>query len=241
MNSASIKDAPPDQFRVGEVWESPKGQIYTVYAITPGRPKMATLRLGVNNPLGKKVVRPWDAVIANGQFWVRESTPEAKEVYTPEWFDQLEATSKAEHEALLAEFPPGTISEERTDAHQIMEVARICANWMRLMNHKELRHVGPFLSYPFGPFGEPFRMPRRIRMATGMVHAGTKIRSLHPTSGGILTAQRDRRISIHEINSGYIKWDERETVSAIVQPTAMWSGSGGYWNYVDLNDVELFI
>lgn len=80
------KEAPPDQFRSGDVWESPRGTVYKcVETFFPGTgakacpgprrgTKKAVLRVGEDGS-GKRVVRDWDAIgsIDRGQFWVRKS------------------------------------------------------------------------------------------------------------------------------------------------------------------------
>lgn len=53
-----------DCFVPGQVWESPRGSLYTVigYVEKPGKRKQAVLRLGENGQ-GRKQLRDWDAVV----------------------------------------------------------------------------------------------------------------------------------------------------------------------------------
>ena len=55
-----ISDDRVCSFHDGQVWESPRGFLYRVMAVTRGG--KATLRLGSDGS-GRKVVRDWDAVI----------------------------------------------------------------------------------------------------------------------------------------------------------------------------------
>lgn len=79
-NNTTEGDEPdPFSFRVGDVWESPRGTIYKCtgeYISTKnGRPiQKRILRAGVNGD-GKKITRDWDDVgsLDRGQFWVRHS------------------------------------------------------------------------------------------------------------------------------------------------------------------------
>lgn len=57
------KHSPGEVFQPGEVWESPKGQLWKVleYAYRPGKPKQALMRLGEGGT-GRKAERDWDGV-----------------------------------------------------------------------------------------------------------------------------------------------------------------------------------
>ena len=46
-------------FEIGQIWMSPRGSLYHVVGIEPGRPRQAVLRMG---GIGRKVRRPWDHV-----------------------------------------------------------------------------------------------------------------------------------------------------------------------------------
>lgn len=82
--TAEGKEPDPCSFRVGDVWESPRGTIYKCTeeyfsgSAATGGPrrgvKKVVLRVGEDGS-GKRVVRDWDAVgsISGGQFWVRHS------------------------------------------------------------------------------------------------------------------------------------------------------------------------
>lgn len=72
-----------DSFRIGDVWESPRGTLYKCTEVRfqgagdglslPRRGvKKAVLRAGADGA-GKRIVRDWDAVVAGGQFWIRHS------------------------------------------------------------------------------------------------------------------------------------------------------------------------
>ena len=65
----------PDQFRQGDIWESPRGTTYLVTEILPGKPRKAVLREGKTGA-GKRVTRDWDAVgsFERGQYWVRQKS-----------------------------------------------------------------------------------------------------------------------------------------------------------------------
>ena len=84
--SAALKEASPDQFRPGDIWESPRGTVYKcTETFFPGQgkegdpsprrgTKKAVLRQGEDGS-GKRVLRDWDAIgtIDSGQFWVRRT------------------------------------------------------------------------------------------------------------------------------------------------------------------------
>lgn len=65
------REPDADQFRVGDVWETPRGFLYRVVAIY-GR--VAVLRAGSSGERGRLVRRAWDDIGAHsGRPWVRVS------------------------------------------------------------------------------------------------------------------------------------------------------------------------
>ncbi len=80
MNKAnsSIAEADPSCFRVGDVWESPRGQAYRVSEARsqPGKRKQVRLvSIPSDGSKPKSTWKDWDAIgsIDRGQFWVRLS------------------------------------------------------------------------------------------------------------------------------------------------------------------------
>lgn len=65
------REPDADQFRVGDIWETPRGFLYRVVAVENGT---AILRAGSSGDSGKLVRRAWDAIGAHtGRPWVRVS------------------------------------------------------------------------------------------------------------------------------------------------------------------------
>ena len=61
-----------DQFRVGDVWETPRGALYRVVEVRIGG--QAILRAGAAGERGRIVRRAWDAIGAHtASPWVRLS------------------------------------------------------------------------------------------------------------------------------------------------------------------------
>lgn len=67
-----ISDDRVNSFHAGQVWESPRGFLYRVEAVTDGGQAVLRLR---RDGSGRKVLRPWDAVIG---WWLEDDGQEDK-------------------------------------------------------------------------------------------------------------------------------------------------------------------
>tara|TARA_B100001105_G_scaffold77022_1_gene60906 strand:- start:2555 stop:3004 length:450 start_codon:yes stop_codon:yes gene_type:complete len=146
-------------------------------------------------------------------------------MFTPESLLALAAESEASYLELLAQHPPGTIHDGRNEARRSMEHATACALWMERNGHKELAYVGPFGSMPFS-------RDARVRVRKGAVVHGIKV----PNGGA--PAKTSRVVTVHSVDKGYVWHDGPEGRDAVHQPKVHWAGAGGYWRWVDANDVE---
>ncbi|WP_404667049.1 hypothetical protein [Roseateles asaccharophilus] len=142
---------------------------------------------------------------------------------TAEGLLAIAVEADAEYQRLLALHPPGTFNAERNDAREKAEQALICAQWMEKQGATTLAFVGPL--------GDaPFKRGDLVRVRKGAIMRSTNPKV--PRQGQAYMGTRP--IKIHGIDRGYLR--DREEV---VQPRINWAGTGGYWCWVEANDVEL--
>lgn len=67
---SAIIPPPPDCFRVGDWWHSPKGFRYLIVSRSPDPGRVVGMRAGGH---GRLQYRTWDSVITKAGSWVRES------------------------------------------------------------------------------------------------------------------------------------------------------------------------
>ena len=145
---------------------------------------------------------------------------------SPESLLELATSSEAEYRELQKLHPPGTVHDRRNEARRSMEEAMACAAWMEKNGHKELAYVGPFGSLPFS-------RGVRVRVRKGAVVHGIKV-----PKGGV-PAKTSHIVTVHSVDKGYVWHDGPDGRDAVHQPRIHWAGTGGYWRWVDANDVEL--
>lgn len=156
--------------------------------------------------------------------------------YTPEHLREIAAKAKADYEEYSKTHGPGTVHDLRNKAWRVMREADSCARWMEAMGYSELANVGPFTSVNF-------TKGQKVR-----IRAGAKIRSLHPSRGGMIVITRARVVTLHDVYRGRCDAEgfhrtrassnEEALQASVRQPEVVWAGTGGYWCHADLNDVE---
>ena len=66
-----------------------------------------------------------------------------------------------------------------------------------------------------------------------LIKKGARIESTHPQIEGVALAKRSYFVQIHDAYEGY-------TVDGEAHPSRVtWAGSGGYWKWCPLGDVEV--
>jgi hypothetical protein len=133
--------------------------------------------------------------------------------------------AQARYEALRVQFPPGTVHAGRNDAYREAEEAAACATWMAKQGIDRLVSVVPFSTIALE------------RGAVVRIAKGARIFSTHPSvprEG--LQARCAQQVKLHFIDRGYV--DGRSTDPIIVQGKVQWAGTGGYWRWTDINNVE---
>lgn len=141
----------------------------------------------------------------------------------------LQTASEAEirYKALLLEHPPGTYSKERNDAFDLMERALFCACWMEQEGLSAIVNVGPFM-------GVALDRGQRAR-----IKKGAQVFSTHPqvTRAG-KTLSRAQVVKVHDLDRGYIDQYHGQGEQRLVQGKVTWVGTGGYWFWTDVNNIE---
>ena len=133
------------------------------------------------------------------------------------------------YDALLQKHPSGTFNEERNLARQESATLMACAEWMMDNNIDQMANVGPLI-------GTPVKKGQRVRVRKGAKVTGT----FQGGKEGIILA-RSQVVTVHALDKGYLNFLEgRDRKSPkMVQSRVVWAGSGGYWRYAELNDVEV--
>ena len=155
-------------------------------------------------------------------------------MFTKESLRQTADEAEKTYRELLVLHPPGTVHHERNDAHDLMERARLCADWMEVHGIAETANIGPFMT----------NLPKRGQKVR--IRRGANIFSTDPKiarEGEI--AQRARVVTLDSVFEGYIdnhrgrKWVDERHAPAVVQARVHWAGAGGYWRWTDIENVEL--
>jgi len=149
-------------------------------------------------------------------------------MFTPESLLAIAAEAEARYQALLAEHPPGTINQERNDAYDLAEKALVCAEWLERSGRGSLAYVGPFGTLPFG-------RGSRVRIRKGAIIRSTKPGT--PREG--VPAKTTHVVTVHDIHCGFASTWGSLGEEKVRQPAVNWAGDGGYWRWVDANDVEV--
>lgn len=66
------------------------------------------------------------------------------------------------------------------------------------------------------------------------VKKGARISSTHPSHDGVKIAGRSYQVEVYTSFRGYRSADGED-----IPPTVHWAGSGGYWKWCPLEDVEV--
>lgn len=143
-------------------------------------------------------------------------------MFTPQGLLAFAAEQEELYQELLKKYPPGTVNDERNEAHRKSDEALICAAWMEKNGYAELKHVGSFASFK----------PKRGDIV--LIPKGTRIRSLNPAERG--QEKRAGKSYTVEVFDHYPGWVD--VVRQVVhQPVVNWAGAGGYWQSADMNDI----
>lgn len=148
----------------------------------------------------------------------------APATFNPASLLALAMEAEATYGGLLQLHPPGTIHDGRNVAYEAVRSALACAAWMERTGKTDLAYVGPFGTLPFS-------RGARVRVRKGAVVYG-----IGRTRDGE-AAKASRVVTVHSIDKG-CSWQEGRE-EHVRQPLVHWAGSGGYWRWVDANDVEL--
>jgi hypothetical protein len=124
---------------------------------------------------------------------------------------------------------PVGYDRERNDAHKLMEQALFCAAEM-------FKEFGKAETLSFGPFGlQTIAKGTKVRLKKG-----AKIRSTSPKYRGKYSENaRARMIEVHRVAEGFASTRDFSGYEQVRHPEVVWVGSGGYWFWVSINDIEL--
>lgn len=149
---------------------------------------------------------------------------------TPEKLLELAIINEAVYKARVAAgFGVGTYDKTRNDARRDMDIALFVAEHMIKAGVTETTAYGPYSDF------------KLVRGNTVRLKAGAKIRSTHPKyrNTGYVNP-RARNIEIFDMHEGYANPHAHHRDVDLRHPEIVWVGSGGYWFYADLTDVEIF-
>jgi len=121
-------------------------------------------------------------------------------------------------------FPAGTVDDLRNAARRRMDEALVVMEVMAQAGIAETPSIGNFHN------GLP-RQHQRVR-----IRAGAKVHSTHPAlrgHGKVLS--RAQTVTVSHVYDGYVNIHEHTVTNAQVN----WAGTGGYWHWTDLANVEV--
>lgn len=70
-----------------------------------------------------------------------------------------------------------------------------------------------------------------------ILRKGKAFRTMHPSQKG--PAKKDRAILVYRCDEGYTHDLENPHTALVSGPNIVWTGTGGYWCYANLDDVEI--
>jgi hypothetical protein len=139
----------------------------------------------------------------------------------------IDAAFKAASIADRIEVPSIEQARLRMKCRETTEHAMLCAVYMENRGIQALKYVGPFGSVPF-KVGDKVRIRR-----------GTQVYTTNPKYAGSKIAGTTHVITVFDISPGWVCKDEgMQDGIRMSQPTVRWAGTGGYWCWVDANNVE---
>lgn len=200
-----------DRFRIGDIWEAPRGKKYTVVerVHVPGKKWQMALLAGEDDFGGKRVLRDWDDIgsFDRGTFWVRPRAGRPEPVLTPSSLRAMAAR-------------PGSETSEQA-------LALLCAEWMESNGVEGAAHVGPFSAV---------EMPSMEEMLGQAVYlkSGASFQSLRPKHP-IGTVTRAHNVTVANVRPGSVYRDADGL--HCVPPKICWAGTGNHLCYVDANSV----
>lgn len=148
-------------------------------------------------------------------------------MYTPQRLMEIALEADTRYQELSKQYPLGTFNKERNDAYDLSEIAMICAAWMEKNGLSEVKSIGPFNEF----------LPTSGSLVK--VKEGATVYSTHPsyTREG-RKVRRDQVIKVHDVYQGYVDRYHHIDHPEVRNATVHWVGSGGYWKWCDINDVE---
>lgn len=145
---------------------------------------------------------------------------------------EIAEKSEARYQELLAQYPPGTVNDERNRMRERREAALVCAEWLERKGLPSATHVGPF-----GP-----ELPARGQSVT--VKKGSTVFGTGSDIGreGRVSA-RAQVVKVHSVNRGYIDMSgtSRPTWEQVRNAEVHWAGAHGYWRWTDANNIVVAI
>lgn len=122
---------------------------------------------------------------------------------------------------------PGTYHGQSYDLRRTRDKALKAAEHMQAQGITEAAHVGEFQSFEVKP-GDT------VRLRKGAVIFSTSRQV--PREGKINGS--NRRIKVHHMHAGFIDYSGMSR-GEVRNGTVNWSGTGSYWYWTDINNVEL--
>lgn len=142
---------------------------------------------------------------------------------TPEKLREVASRERAKYAELIIAFPPGTYNEARNRSYDLADIAEKSANLMAEKGINSTNHFGPFNVFS----------PKRKEKV--VVKAGSEIFSTHPTVKQRNSSRR-QTVTIHSLDNGFVR--NEDGVFDVRMSRVHWAGTGGYWCWTDLSNVE---
>lgn len=149
---------------------------------------------------------------------------EGTDAFTPESLEKIAARWEEIARAKGTEADQHPDIDMWTASYRGEQAAGIAAH-MRRHGMIESRNIGCF-QLDFFEKGDIVRLRK-----------GTRYRSMKSRDDEIVG--RTYSITVHRADQGFTDNLHKEHKSVVTKPKIVWAGAGGYWCYVDIDDVEL--
>lgn len=133
------------------------------------------------------------------------------------------------YEGIIMDFYTAEIFQEMMEGASINLKSNLnaCVQWMKDNNLESCRNVGPF------------NLENHVKGDIVKIRKGARVYSTSPsfTSDGKVT-KRCQTVTVARTSKGFVDYNHSSRHPTVRNAEVHWAGSGGYWHWTDINNVE---